>query len=172
MAKAFDDEINDQLRALARRVMREHAEDKQSLLAELLDVSPAFVSDFLNGKRGAGLETLSGLGRFAPLELLSILGIPPGVVVTLVEGSLNQLEDGLASLPSELRRAARAAIELTGCTPGEAGQAALAVFAEHGQRNDEEPDWWLLKIRSYLSARPKSGVFRSDDLLLPAKPGA
>lgn len=165
MAKAFDDEINEQLRALARRVMKEQGEGKQAQLAELLDVSAAFVSEFLSGKRGAGLETLSGLGRFAPLELLSILGVEVGVLLTLIEGRANQLEDGLASLPHELRRAARAAIELTGCTPGEAGQAALAVYAEVGDRQGEEPDWWLLKLRKVLDKRPSSGV----RALLPRK---
>lgn len=170
MAKAFEEEINEQLRELARRVMKDRCSNKQAQLAELLDVSPAFVSDFLNGKRGAGLETLSGLGRFAPLELLNILGIDAGVVITLVEGNANQLEDGLASLPNELRRAARAAIELTGCSPGDAGQAALAVFAQFGAKDDSDPDWWLTKIRAYLDSRPKSGVQRIDPPLLPARP--
>lgn len=169
MAKAFDDEINTQLRTLARRVMNERCEGKAVRLAELLEVSPAFISDFLNEKRGAGLETLSGLGRFAPLELLGILGIEPGVIATLLEGRANQLEDGLANLPDELRRAARAAIELTGCTPGDAGAAALAVFAEYGPREGDDADWWLLKIRDYIRLRPKSGVRRATDLLLPGK---
>jgi predicted transcriptional regulator len=169
MAKAFDDEINERLRDLAREMVRTRFDGNQSQLAEYLGVSGGFVSDFLNKKRGAGLETLSGLGRFAPLELLDILGIQPGVIVTLVEGLANQLEDGLASLPDELRRAARAAVELTGCTPGEAGEAALAVFTEQGPRDGEEPDWWLLKIRAHLHARPKSGARRIGGLLLPGK---
>lgn len=154
MAKAFDDSINERLRVLARKVLTEQCGGKQAELASRLGVSASFVSEFLNGGRGAGLETLSGLGRFAPLELLSILGIDPGVIVTLVEG--HREEVGLAGLPEELRRAARAAVELTGCTPGEAGAAALAVYAEHGQR-DDDPDWWLLKVRKAIERAQASG---------------
>jgi hypothetical protein len=164
MAKAFDDEINERLRALARRVMAERGDGKNVRLAEMLDVSPAFVSELLSGKRGAGLETLIGLGRFAPLELLSILGIEPGVIVTLLEGTHDGLEAGLAKLPDVIRRAARAAIELEGCSPGAAGDAAVWCWNEYGAVPDSDADWWLGKIRKRLSLTAQSGERPSEKL--------
>lgn len=157
MAKAYDDESNERLRELAKKVMRERCDGKGVRLAELLNVSPAFISEFLNGKRGAGLETLIGLGRFAPLELLTILGIEPGVVVTLLEARDEQLEVGLAQLPDVLRRAARAAIEIEGCSPGAAGDAAVWCWEEYGLVPETDVDWWLGKIRKRLSQTAKSG---------------
>ena len=167
MAKAFDDETNETLRGLARKLMAERADGKGVRLAELLDVSPAFISEFLSGKRGAGLETLSGLGRFAPLELLRILGIEPAVIVTLLEGQSEELEVGLANLPEVVRRAARAAVELEGCTPGMACEAALECFREHGAVPGTDTDWWLTKIRKKIDAGAKSSVRPSEKLRIP-----
>jgi len=164
MAKAFDDEINERLRSLARKLMADRGDGKGVRLAELLDVSPAFISEFLSGKRGAGLETLSGLGRFAPLELLSILGIEPGVVVTLIEGRHEEMEAGLSMMPEIVRRAARAAVELEGCTPGAAGEAAVWCFGEYGAVPDTDVDWWLTKIRKRLDSTAKSGERPSEKL--------
>lgn len=164
MAKAFDDEINERLRALARQVMADRCDGKNYRLAELIGVSAPFVSDFLSGKRGAGLETLSGLGAFAPLELLRILGIEPGVVVTLIEGKNDELEAGLAKLPDVVRRAARAAIEIEGCSPGAAGDAAVWCWNEYGAVPDSDVDWWLGKIRKRLALTAQSGERPSERL--------
>lgn len=162
MAKAFDDEINDTLRALARKLLKEKFDGVQARMAEKLGMSGAFVSEFLSGGRGAGLETLSGLGRFAPLELLAILGIEPGVIVTLLEGRHEELEAGLAMMPEVVRRAARAAVELEGCTPGAAGDAAVWCFNEYGAVPETDVDWWLTKIRKRLDSSAKSGERPSD----------
>lgn len=162
MAKAFDDEINDRLRVLARKVLADRCDGKNFRLAELLGVSPAFISEFLSGKRGAGLETLSGLAKFAPLELLRILGIEPGVVVTLLEAQNDELEAGLSKLPDIVRRAARAAIEIEGCSPGAAGDAAVWCWSEYGAVPQSDVDWWLGKIRKRLNETAKSGERPSE----------
>ena len=164
MAKAFDDETNEQLRAIARRVLVDRFNAKQADLAEALDISAGFMSEFLNGIRGAGLETLIGLGRFAPLELLSMMEIDPAVIVTLLEGRNDEVEAGLANLPEVVRRAARAAIELEGCTPGAACEAALFCFQEHGAVPGTDADWWLTKIRKRIDSSAKSGERPSEKL--------
>lgn len=157
MAKAFDDETNQLLRQLAREVLRDKCDGKKVKLAELIGVSPGYVSDFLNENRGAGLDMLTGLGKLAPLEFLGMLGIDPGVVVLLASQRGEESEAGLLALPDILRRAARAVIELTGCAPGDAGDAAVAVFEQFGALPHTDADWWCTKIRAYLDARPKSG---------------
>lgn len=164
MAKAFDDETNQLLRALARQVLHDKCEGKKIRLAEMIGVSGGYVSDFLNENRGAGLDMLTGLGKLAPLEFLGMLGIDPGVVVLLATQRNEGLEAGLVALPDVLRRAARAAIELTGCPPGDAGDAAIAVFEEFGPLPHTDADWWCQKIRDYLKARPKSGERPSSRL--------
>lgn len=157
MAKAFDQQTNEILRGLARDVLKKKLDGNQAKLATGLGVSGSFVSEFLSGKRGAGLGTLIGLGQFAPLELLGILRIEPGVVATLVEGRNEELEAGLAMIPEVVRRAARAAVELEGCTPRDACDAALWCFQEHGAVPGTDADWWLTKIRSRLASTAKSG---------------
>lgn len=164
MAKAFDDEINERLRGLARDWIKTRGNGVDARLAEFLEASPAFVSEFLSGKRGAGLETLIGLGRFAPLELLRIVGIEPGVVVTLLEAKNDDLEAGLAKLPDIVRRAARAAIEIEGCSPGAAGDAAVWCWGEYGAVPESDVDWWLGKIRKRLSLTAQSGERPSEKL--------
>lgn len=168
MAKSYDDVTNETLRALARKVMRERFEDKQVRLAEGLDLSTSFVSEFLNQGRGAGLEMLVGLAKFAPLETLSILGIEPELVVLLLSEKADGWE-GLMALPDIVRRAARACIELTGCTPGEAGDAAVEAFETHGAVPGTDTDWWLTKIRGIVSGRAKSGERLSARLLTAGK---
>ncbi len=157
MAKAFDQQSNETLRALARDVLNKKLDGNQARLADGLKVSAGFLSEFLSGKRGAGLGTLIGLGQFAPLELLSILRIDPGVVVTLVEGRHEELERGLAMMPEVVKRAARAAVKLEGCSPGEAGEAAGWCFKEYGAVPDSDASWWLPKIQKRLASTAKSG---------------
>lgn len=162
MAKAFDDETNKSLRAVARKLRAGQFKEKQVALAVELGVTPSFLSDFLNARKGAGLDMLRGLARFAPLEVLAILRVDPGVIVTLVEGRHEELEAGLALMPEIVRRAARAAVELEGCTPGAAGDAAVWCFGEHGAVPDTDVDWWLGKIRKRLTETAKSGERPSE----------
>lgn len=164
MAKAFDDETNERLRAIARKRLVERYKDKQAPLAAELSVTGSFLSDFLSGNKGAGLDMLRGLARFAPLEVLTILGVEPGVIVTLLEGRHEELEAGLALMPEIVRRAARAAVELEGCSPGAAGDAAVWCFDAHGAVPDTDVDWWLTKIRKRLAETAKSGERQSEKL--------
>jgi hypothetical protein len=165
MAKAFDDETNQLLRRLAREVKRTRCDDKSARLAELIGVSPSYVSDFLNEKRGAGLEMLTGLGRLAPLEFLSMLGIDLGIVATLIEGREGTMGLDVKRMPDVIRRAARAVIELEGCTPGAAGEAAVAVWEEFGALPVTDIDFWFDKIRKLIHQSGKSGERPSTRLL-------
>jgi hypothetical protein len=157
MAKALDEDVNEQLRTFARGLLKNGRFESQVALAKAMSVSPGFVSDFLSEKRGAGRELLVGLGRLAPLELLKILEIDPRVIVDLWGDGTGNGEIEMKA-PDGLRRAARAAIELTGCTPADAHQAALVVLAEWGERADADADWWLTKLRKKLPERTESGV--------------
>lgn len=169
MAKSYDDETNASLRAVARRVMNEHFGGKQTRLAKKLGMSGAFVSEFLSGGRGAGLETLIGLARFAPLEILSILQIDPVVVSALLAGAQEEEGTEIAMLPDVIRRAARAAIELTGSAPADVCGAALEVYGTFGDLPNTTADWWCAQIRENLARRSKSGERPSVKLLLAAK---
>ncbi len=63
MAKAYASKVNTELRALAKRVklQRFPGSGSQTAMASALGVSGAFLSEFLRGNRGAGLELLLGL---------------------------------------------------------------------------------------------------------------
>lgn len=156
MAKTFGDDVNEQLRKLARSVLENHYDGNQSSLAGAMGVTPSFISEFLSGKRGAGLDLLRGLGKFRPLELLQIMQVDPRIVVSLwVEHAT--AEGDMGDLPNELKRATRAAIELFGCTPQAALKAAEAAFRKHGEHPESDPDWWLGKMRGYIEEYRKSG---------------
>lgn len=170
MAKPYDDQTNEVLRALARKVKKSHFDDNQTSMAEAMDISGAFLSDFINEKRGAGLDMLVGLAKFAPLDLLTILGVDPGVIVMLAKENSEGLEAGLVALPDVVRRAARACIELIGCTPGEAGDAAVEAYEVHGDVPHSDADWWQQKIRDIVKERAKSGERASVRLIPLNKP--
>jgi hypothetical protein len=63
----------------------------------------------------------------------------------------------MGNLPNDLKRAARAAIELFGCTPDAAVKAAEAALAKHGESPHGDPDWWLGKMRAFIEEYRKSG---------------
>lgn len=170
MAKSYDDETNGRLRAVARRVMNDHYGGKQVRLAKALGVTPTFVSEFLSGTRGAGLQMLIGLARFAPMETLEILRIDYAVVRALLAGAQDERGMGIDLLPDVVRRGARACIELTGCLPADACAAAIEVFGDYGDLPNTNADWWCAQIRENLPKGSKSGERASVRLLLPAKP--
>lgn len=159
MAKAFDPEVNDALRSMARRIVASGV--KQAVLADRIGVSAGFISDFLSEKRGGGMRVLTGLGRSYPLEFLELVGIEPATVATLwVERPTGEDDQGgeMRVLPESVRRAARAAIELDGCAPADAARAAAMAVAEFGEVPQADPDWWLGKLRRHLPDRTGSGV--------------
>lgn len=155
MAKAYDDEINETLRSLARTIIQRDFDGIQNKLAEAVGLSPGFVSEFLSGKRGAGLDMLTGLGRISPHILLRVLGIDPRVLVVVRSEDLE--EEGMRNLPPALRRASRAAMDLFGCTPQAALQAADAALAKHGNQPDWEPWFWLDKVKTEIERFRLSG---------------
>jgi transcriptional regulator with XRE-family HTH domain len=168
MAKAFDEDTNALLRKLAQALVDSQFNGTQAAFAKAIGLTPGFVSDFLNENRGAGLDLLRGVARYAPLELLEALQVDPRTVVLL---AVERAEGGsMGKLPNELARAARAAIELLGCTPAVALRAADAAFAEHGEFAHGDPDWWLGKMREHIKDYQKSGE-RPSVNAKPAKLG-
>lgn len=167
MAKAYSDDVNDLLRALAQSAIDLHFEGKQGRFAKKNGLSAPFVSEFLSGKRGAGLELLMTIARYYPVQLLQILGIEPSSLLVLWSGR----EDGdpVTELPNELKRATRAAIELFGCAPSVAMKAANAAYAKHGETPHADPDWWLGKMRGHIDEFRKSDERPSIRLLKSPK---
>lgn len=157
MATAFDEPTNDRLRRIARGVI-ERNKWTQARLAEELGVSASFVSDFLNEKRGAGLDLLVGLGRIDPLQLLEMLEIDPVLVANLIAGGQGEEERGTDVLPDVIRRAMRAAIEVTGCPVAQAFEAAQRAYADFGDVHLDDAEWWFARVRNKIPDRPKSGV--------------
>ena len=153
MAKSYDDDTNQRLRVIGRRVMNERFGGKQIRLAEAVGISGSFMSEFFSGSRGAGLETLIGLARFAPLEILDILRIDPTVVGELLAGAQEERGSGIELLPDVVRRAARACIELSGCPPADACASALEVYARYGDLPNTTADWWCSQIREHVVSR-------------------
>jgi len=70
-ARAVSVEENEHLRAVARALMAERYGGNQTRLAKALGVEQAFVSDFLLGKRGAGVAMIRGLERLAASSTLA-----------------------------------------------------------------------------------------------------
>ncbi len=170
MAKAYASKVNKELRDVAREVKDKHfpGSGSQTAMAKALGVSPGFISEFLRGGRGAGLELLCGLGRFSPLKVAKILGLDPRKIAKEVSGvEDNGEEERLSRLPEELQRAARAAIELYGATRAEAVLAAELIYKEIGDMPLFSAEDWLNRLRGELPKRKKSGVVRragSSDL--------
>lgn len=156
MAKAFPDEVNDLLRELTQSVVDDCFSGKQAAFADAVGLSGPYVSEILGQKRGGGLELLISIARYRPLELLPILKIDPRTVSILWNEQRGEGAE-MGDLPNELKRAARAAVELFGCTPAVALQAASAALAKHGESPHADPDWWLGKMRGHIEEYRKSG---------------
>jgi transcriptional regulator with XRE-family HTH domain len=168
MAKAFPDEVNDLLRDLMQSVVEDCFDGKQAAFAAAVGLSDPYVSDILRAKRGGGLELLIAIARYRPLELLPILKIDPRTVSILWNEQRGEGVE-MGELPNELKRAARAAVELFGCTPAVALRAANGAFAKHGETPHADPDWWLGKMRGDIEEFRKSGERPSIRLLKSPK---
>jgi transcriptional regulator with XRE-family HTH domain len=158
--KSVDAPTNKRLREVALELKLSVFDDKQNRTARSLGVSGAYLSEFLGGTRGAGVDLITGLSKYRPLEVLRTLGINPRAIALLLSEEEAGLEMGAYRFPDELRRAARAAMELLGCTSDEVLSASEVVYAEYGDRDDADPDWWLGKIRQRVPPRTKSGVHK------------
>jgi transcriptional regulator with XRE-family HTH domain len=161
MATAFPRDANALLRTLAKTLM--DAGLTQAELADRCGVTASFMSEFLNENRGAGMKLLRGIGKSFPLQFLEILDIDAGTVANLwlkngPKGGENQEGEMRKMLPEVVRRAARAAVELNGCSPDEAVAAAYRAFQEHGEVVGSNPDWWLIQLREFLPKRTGSGT--------------
>jgi hypothetical protein len=174
MAKSFGGDVNGQLRDVARSLIAGMFDGNQSKFAEAVGVSATFVSDFLSEKRGAGLDLLVGLSKYAPLVVMGILEIDiPAVLSSAVQGGdrvVTREEEQMERLPVTTVRALRAAIELTGSSVAEAVEAAAAAFDEYGDLPGTDADWWLVKIRERLPMRTANSSRPSQSKLLAAKP--
>ncbi len=160
MAKAYGDQTNERLRKVLTKLIKDRFVQRGKA-ATALGVSSSFVSDFLHVKRGAGLDLLKGLAKYAPLEVMEALAIDLDTVLNLAvhDGARGVgEEDEVHRLPGPVVRAMRAAMELVGCTPKEAFSAANAAFEEYGEIEGSDADWWLSKIRDRLPKRSQSGT--------------
>ncbi|HVJ13856.1 MAG TPA: hypothetical protein VM686_00385 [Polyangiaceae bacterium] len=164
MAKSYGDKTNQRLRKVLADLVETRFE-KRGKAASALGVSAAFVSDFLGENRGAGLDLLKGLARYAPLEVIAALEIDLPTVLNLAvrDGARGAVGEAGADemserLPGPVVRAMKAAIELTGCTPSDAYKAACEAVEEYGQIEGSDADWWLAKVRDRIPKRSQSGT--------------
>ncbi len=68
----------------------------------------------------------------------------------------------MRSLPRDLQRATRAAVELYGASPQEAVDAAVLVHGEFGDVDHYTPEDWLSRLRKHLPDRKRSGLRRAS----------
>lgn len=154
--------MNRRLRIIVRGIRDNQFGGHQNEMAKSFKISGAYVSDFLNEKRGAGPELLQAVGRYKPLEVLRALDIAPESVLLLAGQEQEQEDSGVEAknFPDALQRAARAAMELLGCTADEVLRASNEIVTELGRGDDSErdADWWLLEIRGRVPKRRRSHV--------------
>jgi len=157
--KSVDRELNRRMRSLLRDIRDVNFAGKQGDTARGLGFSGGFLSDILNDKRGVGMDVISSAAKFRPIEVLRAIGIDPIAVALLVSEDSKGADVGLEGMPEEVRRAARAAIELLGCTADEVLMATRNAVLEFGDRSDDrDPEWWFGKIRDRVPRRQKSGL--------------
>jgi transcriptional regulator with XRE-family HTH domain len=156
--REFPDDVNATLRALARSLASRF--DTQREMAESLGVSAGYLSDFIHGKRGSGLNLLRGLGQIAPIELLRMLNIDLGSLLTLLRNAPIVAQMLEVDLPDSLRRARDAAVPLTGCSVDHATTVAKQLLDERGDAWADDPDPWLHELRKRIPSRGSGVVAR------------
>jgi hypothetical protein len=160
--KALQPEENATLQALVRSVLDAHFPGRggQSRFAEDTGVSQGHVSGMLNSGKGGGIQSLRALAKYRPVEVVRLLGISLPTLVGLWAETDPRGAD-MAGLPEPLKRAARAAVELWGCTPDEAHKAALALLQQPQDPDQIRTPWeWASMLQAYLPPRSKSGLRR------------
>lgn len=162
--KALKAEENETLRELVRRVLDAHFPGRggQTAFSDATGLSQPHISGLLNDGKGGGIQSLRAIAKFKPVEVVQLLHIR---LETLV-GLWSETEpEGvkLADLPEPVRRAARAAVELYGCTPDEAHAAALKVLARPTDPDEPpSPMELLIAMKPHIPPRSKSGVRRKS----------
>lgn len=119
------------------------------------------ISEAASAGRKGGVKLLRALAKFKPVEVLKILGVSPAALLAVWVESSKGAEElaNVDGLPDSLRRAARAAIELYGCSADEAKAAVVAARLSEDGLDDETPaDVWVMRLPKYLPTRKKSGV--------------
>jgi len=159
--KALTKEENKDLQLLTQAVLDAHfgGHGAQTRFAKAANISQSTVSDLVRKGEGGGVASLRALAKYRPVEVVKLLGIEIATLVGLWSESNPQGVD-MAELPDNLRRAARAAVELFGCSPDEAHQAAQAVLRDPADPDTRDAELWLMDIRPKLPSRQKSGVRR------------
>lgn len=74
MSKSLGTGANEQLRAAVRRLLETEFGGSQSRAAKAFGVTQGYISDFLDGKRGAGAKLLRGVAPFDE-SVAEILGV-------------------------------------------------------------------------------------------------
>ena len=157
--KSVDSETNKKLRALATEIKDGSFGGYQNRTAVAIGVSGSFLSEFLGETRGAGVDLIAGIAKYRPLETLRYRHWVYSQA-TLLAFEESGADMGELAFPEELRRAARAAMELLGCTADEVLSASQSALLEYGEGDDRDPDWWLGKLRQRVPTRRRSGVRR------------
>jgi hypothetical protein len=174
--KALGADENATLQGLARSVIDAHF-GTQTAMAKATGLSQGHISTVKNGGGagiavlralenggGAGIAVLRALAKYRPVEIVRLLEIPREALSGLWSES-EAHGVNVEGLPEPARRAARAAIELWGCTPEEA--VAAARRALEGGAEDELDVYKLVGvIEHFLPKKRRSGVRRRSE---PAK---
>lgn len=158
-SKALRREENERVGSLLRDVLEVHFPGRggQTAFADDTGVSQSHVSTTADGTKGAGVQMLRALAKYRPIEVVKLLGIKLETLLELWadrEGYV--MNDGL---PDSMRRAARAAVELWGCSPDEAVVAAKKVMTlVEGDPDSHDPAALVGLFRPLLPRRAKSGT--------------
>lgn len=75
--KSLDAARNDAARAYIRKVIADGFDGNVSRFAEAIDLSQTTLSDFLNGKRGAGLSLLDAVATYRAVSIDVVIGRAP-----------------------------------------------------------------------------------------------
>lgn len=158
-SKALRLEENERVGALLREVLDAHFPGRggQTAFADDTGLSQSQISSTLDGIKGAGIQTLRAIAKYRPVDAVKLLGIRLETLLELwTERESYVMSD---SLPDSMRRAARAAVELWGCSPDEAVAAAKQLMPiVKGDPDSVDPGALVVMFRPLLPERKKSGT--------------
>ncbi|HEU4619515.1 MAG TPA: hypothetical protein VFV10_15870 [Gammaproteobacteria bacterium] len=155
--KALPAEVIATLGALVQAVVDSNF-GTQKEMGKKTGLSQAHLSNVIKG-RGAGFHVLHALAQYRPADVARLLGIRPENIIALWSETSSH-GAAVGELPEFARRAARAAVELWGCTPDEAVAATRKALEMASDEEKAAPLAFLGLLRPYLPSKVKSGVRR------------
>lgn len=107
-SKALDPHVNDQIRSIVRELRDREFDGNAKAFAKRLGVSQPAISDFLSGKRGAGVAFIRKLALYTGRSTDDLLGTEPragSVAPNLldIERALRDAEEAIARARKALR---------------------------------------------------------------------